>query len=146
MLLREIMTAPVTTIASGASVAQARATMRRAGVRHLVVRDAEGRRAGVVCIHDLDAAPLDSTVGEVMSAPLVALPPDAEVREAANLLRRRNVGSVVVVGRDRLMGIVTTSDLLDLLGKGALRVQASTAKWTLSRRGPTHHPEPRRRP
>lgn len=146
MLLREIMSVPVVTIGSGVSVAQALATMHRAGIRHLVVRDPEGRRAGIVCVHDLESAAPDATVGEVTSAPLVTLPPDAEVREAAKLLRRRNVGSVAVVRGDRLVGIVTVSDLLDLLGKGALHIQPSTAKWTLPRRGPTHHPEPRRRP
>lgn len=146
MLVREIMHAPVTTIDAGASIAQARAAMQRGGIRHLVVRDAQGRRAGVVCIHDLDVAAAGGTVGEVMSAPLVTLSPDVEVHEVALLLRRRNVSSVAVVEDSRLVGIVTSSDLLDLLGRGALRIQASTAKWTLPKRGPTHRPERPRRP
>ncbi len=144
MRLDDIMTAPVATVPATATVAEARAEMDRGRVRHLVVVKSPHKKVvGVVCDHDLRDARPETTVGEVMSAPAVTLPPSADVQEAAKLLRVRNVGSVAVVKERRLAGIVTTSDLLALIGKGTLHVQPRPAKWVLAKRGPTHRRQPR---
>jgi acetoin utilization protein AcuB len=143
-LLDQIMSTPVETILPTASAAQARAAMQRARIRHLVVLSRTREIVGVLCAHDLRGAEPGSTVEEVMSAPAVTLAADADVQDAAKLLRRRNVGCLPLVDHGRLVGIVTTSDLLGLVGKGALRVQPRTTKWTMPKRGPTHRPEPRR--
>lgn len=145
MRLNEIMSGPVVATVPSATAAQAKAAMQGARVRHLVVLGPGRQIVGVVCAHDLHGAAPGSTVEDLMSAPTATLPATADVREAARLLRRRNVGSLPVVEGGRLAGIVTTSDVLALLGKGALRVQATPAKWTLPRRGPTHRPERRPR-
>ena len=144
MRLSEIMSAPVTTIAPTASAQEARAAMQRERVRHLVVLGRAHAIAGVVCAHDLRAAEPDSTVADLMSAPAITLPADAHVQEAAKVLRRHDVGSIAVTSGGRLAGIVTTSDLLALLGRGTLHVQPTPTQWTLPRRGPTHRPERRR--
>ena len=141
MHIGEIMSAPVITAPPEMPVAKAREAMQKARIRHLAV--ASGRHIeGVVCAHDLRSADPGSTVADVMSAPAVTLPPTADVHETAKLLRRRNVGSVLVVDGGRLKGIVTTSDLLALLGKGAVHIQATAAKWTMAKRGPRHPARP----
>ena len=145
MRLSEIMSSPVETILAGAAAVEARTAMHRAGIRHLVVLGRARQVVGVVCAHDLRGAEPDSTVEDLMSRPAATLPPSADAKEAAKLLRRGDIGSVAVVHHARLVGIVTTSDLLALLGKGALRVQPTPTKWTLPKRGPTHRPQ-RRRP
>ncbi|HUJ24446.1 MAG TPA: CBS domain-containing protein [Myxococcales bacterium] len=142
MLVNEIMSAPVVTIAPMASPTEAALAMERAKITHLVVTSG-ARIEGVLCDHDLRGARPDSTVAELMSAPAVTLPPRADVHDAAKLLRRRSIGSVVIVDEKRLAGIVTTADLLALLGKGAARVSEITPKWTLPNRGPTHRPDRR---
>jgi acetoin utilization protein AcuB len=144
MRLDQIMSTPVKTIDSGASAAESREVMQRAHIQHLVVL--RGRQiAGVLCNHDLRGAQPGSTAEDLMSSPPVTSTGTAEVRDAARLLRRRDIGCLPVMdGRHHLAGIVTTSDLLGLLGKGAVRVQPRTKKWVLSKRGPTHHPEPLR--
>jgi CBS domain-containing protein len=146
MRLREIMSRPAATILPTASATEARAAMERAGIRHLVVLGRARRIVGVVCAHDLRAAQPDSVVADLMAAPAVTLPAHADVQEAARLLRRHDVGSIPVIDGGRLVGMVTTSDLLGLLGKGALRVQPTPTKWTLPKRGPTHRPERQRNP
>lgn len=144
MRLDDIMSVPVTTIPSGAPLSEAEATMQRAGIRHLVVVEHRRKIAGVLSAHDLRGADPGSTVEDRMSAPAITLPPTADVQDAAKLFRRRNIGCLPLIARGRVVGIVTASDLLALLGKGVLRVQPKTRKWTMSKRGPTHRPEPRR--
>lgn len=144
MRLSEIMSTPVATILSSASAADAAWAMQRARINHLVVVSRGQGIVGVISDHDVRRVEPGSTVAELMSTPAVTLPATADVQEAAKLLRRRSIGSVPLVAGKRLVGIVTTSDLLALLGKGTVRVQAMTPKWTLPKRGPTHRPEPRR--
>jgi CBS domain-containing protein len=43
---------------------------------------------------------------------IASLPPDATVLEAAQLMNSRSVGSVLVVERERLLGIFTERDVL----------------------------------
>lgn len=51
-------------------------------------------------------------IRDVMTSSVVTAPPDCPVREAAALMRERNVGSVVVVGEDGApVGFVTDRDL-----------------------------------
>ena len=57
-------------------------------------------------------------VEDVMFRHVVSGTPDSTIREAANLLRGRTVGALPILEGERLVGIVTISDSLDLLGRG----------------------------
>ncbi|MGZ6123695.1 MAG: CBS domain-containing protein [Myxococcales bacterium] len=144
MRIDQIMSVPVETILPGASLSEAKAAMQRAGIRHLVVLGRSHRVAGVLSACDLRGVDRGSTVEDLMSAPAITLPAGADLKDAAKLLRRRSIGCLPLLERGRVVGIVTTSDLLALLGKGALRIQPRTRKWTMPKRGPTHRPQPRR--
>jgi len=135
MRLREIMTETPTTITAETTVARARAAMKTAGVHHLIVMESKAI-AGLVS--DRDIRNLNGTlpVSAVMSARIATASPDTTVREAANLLRGRSIGSLPIVEKGRLVGIVTISDLLTLLGRGAERPIAESTRWTLRKRGP----------
>ncbi len=50
-------------------------------------------------------------IREVMTGGVVTAPPERTVREIAELMRERNVGSVVLVDDDRPVGFVTDRDL-----------------------------------
>ncbi len=50
-------------------------------------------------------------IREVMTGEVVTAPPERTVREIAELMRERNVGSVVLVDDDRPVGFVTDRDL-----------------------------------
>lgn len=50
-------------------------------------------------------------IGEVMTAPVVAVDVGASLREVAELMRERNVGSVVVLEHDRPVGVLTDRDI-----------------------------------
>jgi CBS domain-containing protein len=52
------------------------------------------------------------TVAEVMTPRIIALPPTADVFSAAACLEAADVHRALVVDRDRLIGIVTTTDIM----------------------------------
>ncbi len=78
------------------------------------------------------------TVEDVMSQPALTSSPDTTLREAANLLRGRTIGCLPVVENGRTVGIVTTTDLLELIGAGVERPIAKKRRRVLKERGPRH--------
>ena len=136
------MSRDIKTIWPTASISEARNAMRMSGVRHLLVLD--GRWvAGVVSDRDLGvrvaakgARTEGLTVNDVMTSSVVTASPEATIRQAANQLRGQLIGCLVVMEGAKPLGIVTTTDLLDLLGRGAERPVERTTRRTLSARGP----------
>jgi CBS domain-containing protein len=53
-------------------------------------------------------------VREVMSSPVVTVPPDMRLKEVADLLVRHRIGAVPVVEGGELVGIVSEADLVPL--------------------------------
>jgi CBS domain-containing protein len=121
MRLRDIMSEAVDTIRADATVEEARRLMRRQDIRHLVVVEGDSP-VGVLSAHDLRRAGSMPGVRTAMSTPVVTATPDATIRQAANLMRGNHVSCLPLLdGRRRVVGIVTVSDLLDLIGKGVTR-------------------------
>lgn len=132
----------VETISLRESAAAAFERMRRARIRHLVVQDGK-RIVGV--LSDRDVAGMGSprqveTVEDVMTSPALSCSPDLTLRKAANLLRGRTMGCLPVVEDGKIVGIVTTTDLLELVGAGVERPVPKTRRWILKDRGPRRKP------
>jgi len=136
MRLKDVMTTKVQTIRGTESIERAHACMQVHGIHHLVVVD--GRSVvGLVTDEALQrgAAEGIARVEDVMFHHVVTSTPQLTVREAANLMRGRAVGALPILDRRRLVGIVTVSDLLDLIGKGVERPITRNRRWTLRDRG-----------
>ena len=138
MRLRDIMHRRVEMISPRESAAAAFERMRRSKIRHLVVQD--GRKI-VGVLSDRDAAGMGSlehveTVEDLMTSPAVTCSPDLTLRQAANLLRGRTIGCLPIVEDGKTLGIVTTTDLLELMGAGVERPIPKTRRWILKDRGP----------
>lgn len=58
------------------------------------------------------------TVADIMSTEVLTLPPNGTVGEAARLMLARGVGSVVIVDRQHLVGILTERDLVRFTASG----------------------------
>ena len=124
MLVAEAMTPGPVTLAPEATVAAARSAMRRGRFRHLPVV-AGSELVGVVAAGDLEAWPgappeaAESLAGrpltEVMSADPVTVWPDEPVEAAARLLVEHAIGCLPVVADEGLVGILTESDLFQVL-------------------------------
>ncbi len=153
MRVQDVMTPHVRTIEADQSVETAFTTMKALNVHHLVVRDDGAALVGIVSSHDLGAPSQDEfrrnrRVADVMSPHVVTAEPGMPIRQAANLMRGRSIGCLPVVqpGRHpRLVGIVTTSDLLQLLGRGVDR-PAHPERRVLKARAPRAAPKVKRLP
>lgn len=62
----------------------------------------------------------DHVVSEVMTRSLWALPPSADVREAADLMRKHAIHRVLVVDNGELVGIVSALDVASAAAEGRL--------------------------
>ena len=140
MRVQDVMTEDVQTISPGDSAEDAWELMRRRGFHHVVVTSGSDV-VGILSDRDV-RGPMGSslkrgrTVEELMTRHVVTVEPTATVRKAANLMRGRSIGCVVVTNRGRVVGIVTVADLLELLGHGRDRPVAATKRWTLKHRTP----------
>lgn len=119
------MSAPVRKIPLNTSAEQAWELMRDEGIHHLVVTAGEVV-LGVLSDRDLGgprgaALRAEKTLADLMGTPVVTMDANATVREAARKLRGRGLGCLPVLDGARLVGIVTLSDLLDLIAGGSRR-------------------------
>ena len=126
----EIMTSDITTIAADDSCHEAIARMVRHKIRHLPVVDCAGLLCGIVTDRDLrhqlfkptvfravGTVPVEqllsaTRVRDVMSSPVISIGPDTDVQEAARIMAEDRLGSLPVVERGRITGIVTETDVL----------------------------------
>lgn len=136
MRLSDIMSVHVVTATPEEPVPLAWTRMQTKGIRHLVVVDNKDL-VGVVSKGDLGGrrGPHQGvSVGEVMSHPVVAVAPSTTVKRAANLMRGRELGCLPIVDGKAVVGIVTTTDLLNLLGREVVRPTARAKRFTLTHR------------
>jgi acetoin utilization protein AcuB len=143
MLVREFMTSGPVSIAPGTPLLEAEWRMQEGGFRHLPVVDDHDRLVGIVSDRDLrEAAPSDATslsrqelayllsrltVKDVMSEPVLTARPGEPAETAAIRMREHKLGALPVIEDERIVGIVTTSDMLDALVR-MLKAQRTGAR------------------
>jgi len=150
MRVQDVMTRRVETIDDQASAELAYDSMKVKGIRHLVVKHGS-ELVGVLSQRDLGVAEQGDfrekhIVSDLMNSHVVTAGPDMPVRQAANLMRGRSIGCLPVVEEGehkKLVGIVTVSDLLELLGRGVDR-PAPGKRVNLNTRGPRVDPKVKR--
>jgi acetoin utilization protein AcuB len=129
MHVHEIMTANPRTIETDRRLADASELMRIRGIRHLVVLDG-AKVVGVMSNRDLAEISRreleEIRVGDVVSRRIVSIAPEASIDEAADTMLNANVGCLLVMNGETLVGIVTTTDIL-----GKLRQSGRTGRAAL---------------
>ncbi|QLH78227.1 CBS domain-containing protein [Halosimplex rubrum] len=72
----------------------------------------------------------DIFVARLMSSDLETVGPDTLVEDAAEQMRDNGVGSLVVVDEDnRLLGILTTTDFVDIVAKSKPKAQTTVERY-----------------
>jgi CBS domain-containing protein len=125
--VRDVMSEKIVQISAGDTLSTVEDIMTLGGVRHMPVVRA-GKLVGVVSERDLLRASLSNLtefgteqrraflhvveIERVMSSPPVVIGPDDSVEEAALLMAERRIGCLPVVDGERLLGMVTETDIL----------------------------------
>ena len=131
MFVRNHMSSPVITINDDTPFQEALKTMRENKFRRLPVVDKKGRLVGIVAERDLlYASPSPATtlsvwemnyllskikIRDVMTRKVITTTPDSTIESAANLMITHKVGGLPVVDGDKLVGIITETDIFKTL-------------------------------
>ncbi len=142
MRIQEIMSEPVHTVVPGLDAQDAWEVMQTNGIRHLVVAEAS-KVVGVLSDGDAGgrhggAIREGATVADLMDRHVPTVRRTDTIRKAANLMNGHLVGCLPVVERGRLVGVVTISDMLTVVGGGAGRPSHNA-------RAALHHRVPHRK-
>jgi acetoin utilization protein AcuB len=136
MSVRDRMSRRVTTVRPEARLSEAAELMRTRKIRHLPVVDRAGHLVGMVTARDLRQALFAPavqaetgdvlglletlTVGDVMTRSVLSVRAPTSIQDAARLMHERKLGALPVVEGERLIGLLTETDVLrafqELLG------------------------------
>src|SRR5262245_35803585 len=111
MKARDIMTAGVISISEDSTIEDAARLLARHRISGLPVVNGAGALVGLVTEYDLIAKE-GHTVADIMSRGVISVSPDTDVEEVSHLLANRRIRRVPVLQGDRIVGIVSRSDLV----------------------------------
>jgi acetoin utilization protein AcuB len=127
MLVKDRMSKHPLTVATDLSVSETHQYMQEQNVRHLPVVDKAGKMVGLVAEEDLlKAEPSSATllsvweihsllnklkVQDVMVRAVITTTEDTAIEEAAQLMLEHKIGCLPVLRGDKLVGIITESDM-----------------------------------
>ena len=132
MYIHEYMSTDVITVTQDTPLYVAQTLMRDHNIRRLPTVDEEGKLVGLVterkmreaiaslassvAAGELHKSLTSLTVGDVMEKNVLTISPDAPLAEAGDIGRKKRVGALPVVDmKGKLVGIITTTDLLRVL-------------------------------
>ncbi len=115
----DVMKSPVISVDTTATVMEAMHLMRQKAVSSvLVTPKVKGGQAGIMTQRDIMSKvvtkgkdPKKLKVRQVMSSPLVTVPHDCSLRDAAKLMVKRNIRRVLVAEGGKIIGIVSDTDI-----------------------------------
>lgn len=127
LYVRDVMRGPAQTILPDTTLPVIERMMHEYAIRHLPVVE-RGQLVGIVTLgdlrqvqpsgattlskHELQAALERLTARMIMSHPVITIPADAPVAIAAQLMLTNKLSGLAVLDQQRLVGIITASDLL----------------------------------
>ena len=125
MKIHALMIPDPITVGMHASISDAIELMKLNSIRHLPVVSAGNHLEGFLTLADLKQGLIPSMVGDLSLKDLmiknpITVDPDEEIEYAAQLIYKHKIGGLPVAKRNKLVGIITATDLLrtfiDMMG------------------------------
>ncbi len=125
MKINALMIPDPITITEKASVSDAIELMKVNSIRHLPVVSQKKMLKGFLTLADLKQGLIPSMVGDLTLTDLmikkpITVDPDNDIEIAAQLIYKHKIGGIPVVKKNKLVGIITESDILrafiDMMG------------------------------
>jgi len=146
--VKDIMTKNVITIDGAESIQDAAQKMLTANVGCVIVTSKD-KPVGIMTERDFvtkvaaEGRPLFTEVSEVMSLPLTVIDPDETVWEAAEIMRAKGIHKLPVQEGTKIVGIVTTTDLVEICSYGSDSQMRCICDQILMRMSPHNYVEAR---
>ena len=131
MYVKEYMSSAVVTTEPDALILDAQKLMQEHHIRRLPVVDKGGKLVGLITqdrLREVSPSPVTSLsvwelnylvakmkVKDVMVKDVVTVTPDTTIEEATSLGQSRGIGTLPVVDKGKLVGIITATDLFKIL-------------------------------
>jgi CBS domain-containing protein len=137
--VKDLMTTQVLSLKPRNSIAEARAQMQAADIRHLPVVDDRGHVIGILSNRDVLRAgerKAKAPVAEIMTKQIHSVRPETPAHEAASLMIEHKIGSLPVIGEEeQIVGVVTETDFLKVARDALLgrRLGLSAAEFEAAR-------------
>lgn len=133
--VNDIMIADVMTTTPHQTVEHVRGVLARHKVSSMPVVNPDGEPIGIITTTDLAKSHADGTpIGRIMPRKVYSVPGYADVSEAARLMRKHHIHHLVVTHERKVVGILSSFDLLQLLeGKRFTMKNAPTKKKNVRR-------------
>lgn len=120
MIVGNKMVSPAVTTGPATPIRDALRVMTEKNIRRLPVVDEKGSLIGIVAFHDIDKAmrspgviPL-TPVEWVMTKNPVFVDVNTPLAESVRLMRRFKVSCLPVVGEEKVVGVLSVSDVMDI--------------------------------
>ena len=130
MRVKEAMTKAVHTLPPDRPLSEAAELMREFDIQHVIVVE-HGKPVGVVSDGDIMRNANAPTVSAAMSRNLVSIDADELISRAANPMRGHSIKCLAVTSGSKLAGVITSSDLLEIVGR-----TGHPERMTIRDRGP----------
>ena len=111
--IKEIMTTSVIAVPATMPVKDVATLLSQKRITGVPVVDAEGRVVGVLSEFDIISRQ-GATAADIMSADVISASAETDAGEVAHLLTDRRIRRVPILQDDRLIGIVSRSDMMRL--------------------------------
>ena len=115
--VKEIMSNSIVSVDSSVTATNAAKMMEDTGVGAVIVLE-NNFPVGIVTDRDFaikitaHSYPIDTPVRRIMSSPLISIDPNSDLWVASDLMSTRNVRKLPVIDDDKVVGILTSSDLV----------------------------------
>ncbi|MFV9646983.1 MAG: CBS domain-containing protein [Desulfobacterales bacterium] len=125
MKINDLMIPDPITITEKASISDAIELMKVNSIRHLPVVSPQKVLKGFLTLADLKQGLIPSMLGDLTLTDLmikkpITVEPDSDIEIAAQLIYKHKIGGIPVVKKNKLVGIITESDILrafiDMMG------------------------------
>lgn len=118
--VKEIMTRDVISISPKYSIRESVDVMTKNGIGSVPIVDKEERLVGIVTERDFALALAGSltneTVGDIMIKDVITTTPGTPIESCSKIMVRNNLRRIPVVEEEKLIGIVTSTDILRFFG------------------------------
>ena len=143
MYVGRIMHTHLVTVPPDTTIVKAKEIIAEKRINHLLVVDQKGDLIGLISdrhvkrswaspattlsVHELNYLLTQLTVDMIMTRKIITIPPGTTIERAALIMQENRISALPVIDDEKLVGIITTTDVMDVLlraigfGEGSTR-------------------------